>query len=374
VKGLPQIVETAMRPRDSNEPCVLATVVKVAGSAYRRPGSRMLFPPGEAPVGMVSGGCLEGDLAERAETVRRSGRTQTVVYDMRSPDDIVWGLGLGCNGEIRVLLEVFAPGRLPDYLRFLGDCHRDRRPGVVATVFDATDPTLAAGDRLIVDDQGVVVAPLGGTPADAILDDARAALARRKSMVCRYETADGSCEALIEFAAPRPHLLLFGAGQDVSPVATMAGGLGWQITVLDNRESYATPERFPEADTVRAVDFDRLVAHELKIDAATAAVVMTHHFLHDETVLRLLLTTEAPYIGLLGPRKRSRMLLERLQSDGRIQRTSLGRVHGPVGLDIGSETPEEIALAVVAEIQARLTGRTGGSLRDRELPLHDWPQ
>jgi len=373
VKGLQQVLDAWERARENREAGVLATVVRVAGSAYRRPGARMFFPAAGPPVGLVSGGCLEGDLAERAQAVLASGEPRTVVYDMRSPDDIVWGLGLGCNGEIRVLLERLDPAVDPPYLGFLRECRRERRCGVVATLFEVEGEIDAArGERIILPqaraDGGVADARL----REMILADSRTVLARRRSKVCSYSLENGSVEALIEHVAPAARLLVFGAGQDAVPVVRLAAELGWEVEVLDNRPAYASVEKFPGADAVRLVEFDKLNAAELVIDDDTAVVLMTHHFLHDVALLRLLLPSKAQYVGVLGPKKRTQNLLDELKHER--DPVLLRRLHGPVGIDLGAEEPEEIALALLAEIQAVRTGRSGGFLRDRSGPLHDWSQ
>jgi xanthine/CO dehydrogenase XdhC/CoxF family maturation factor len=356
---------------------MLATVVKVAGSAYRRPGARMLFPGDGEPVGMVSGGCLESDLAERAQAVLESGEARTVVYDMRSPDDIVWGLGLGCDGEVRVLLERLPPGSGPDPLSFLERCADERRFGVLATVFDGRDGLAGAvGQHLTLDEGGTDGGSLGdpGLRA-AVLDDARRALASRRSAVKAYEVAAGRAEALVECVAPAVSLLVFGAGNDAVPLVAFARRLGWQVTVADDRPALARRDRFPEADAVKVIRFDALERDALPIDALTPVLVMTHHFLHDLDLLHFLIPTDAPYLGFLGPRERIARLLEQLAQRGvRPTADQLSRVYSPVGVDIGSETPEEIALAALAEIRAVLSGRKGGFLRDRSVPLHEWPR
>jgi xanthine/CO dehydrogenase XdhC/CoxF family maturation factor len=352
----------------------LATVVKVAGSAYRRPGARMLMPSGGEPLGMVSGGCLESDLAERAKGVLASGEAQTVVYDMRSPDDIVWGLGLGCNGEVRVLLEQIVPGSPASYLDFLDRCLCERRPGVVVTQFAGAERTV--GRRLTLGEDGTVEASIDDAGlAAAMLEDARRALTERRSSVRRYETPAGPAEALIEYVAPTVSLLVFGAGSDAQPLVRSAKQLGWQVTVADDRPAHARSERFPDADAVKLIRFEALDSETLPIDAHTPVVVLTHHFLHDLDLLEYLLGTDAPYLGVLGPRQRTSNLLEELAKRG-VRPTSdqTSRLYGPVGLDIGSETPEEIALAALAEIRAVLSGRTGGFLRDRTDALHEWPR
>jgi xanthine/CO dehydrogenase XdhC/CoxF family maturation factor len=374
---LSRIVEAARRARQEGRPAVLATVVKVEGSAYRRPGARMLLPQGGESVGVVSGGCLESDLAERAAAVLESGEARTVVYDMRSPDDIVWGLGLGCNGEVRVLLERLEPASEPEHLAFLDRCDRARQSGVVAAVFEGQGSLEGAvGRYLTLDDAGKT----GGTIGDdrlqrAMFDDMRGAVTDRRSAVKRYAISGGEAEAFIEYVPPAVSLLVFGAGNDACPLVVLAKRLGWEVTVADERPAYATPERFPEADAVRHLRFDALDRNALRIDRHTPVVVMTHHFLHDLELLQFLLPTEAPYLGFLGPRQRIENLLEELaQRDVRPTADQLSRLFAPVGVDIGAETPEEIALAALAEIRAVLSGRGAGFLRDRRAPLHEWPR
>jgi len=377
MNGLREIIEAAERARRRRRPVVLATVVKVAGSTYRRPGARMLIPDEGEPVGMVSGGCLESDLAERARAVLESGEARTVVYDMRSPDDIVWGLGLGCNGEVRVLLERLAPGSTPGHLAFLDDCSRARRAGVVVTVFEGSEELEGAvGRHLTFDETGTASGSIGETRLrSAVVEDARRALADRRSAVRHYEIEGGRAEALVEYVAPVVSLLVFGAGNDALPLVEFAKTLAWRVTVADDRPAFARPERFPGADAVKLVGFDALDRGELPIDAHTAVIAMTHHFLHDLALMRFLLPTAAPYLGFLGPRQRTENLLEELAKQGlHPVADQLGRLYGPVGLDIGAETPEEIALTVLAEIRAVLSGRQGGFLRDRRAPLHEWPR
>lgn len=354
---------------------VLATVVKVAGSAYRRPGARMLFDGQGRQAGFISGGCLEADLAERAGEVLATGHARTIVYDMRSPDDIVWGLGLGCNGEVSVLLERLDPAAPAPYLARLAQWRERRTPGVLATVFHVEGPIAAAvGDRLTLEQASESFSAIPqGELVSAIRDDARGALAERESRIGRYVLGQSRVEALIEFVGPPVSLAVFGAGSDARPLVRLAAQIGWEVTVLDNREAHARPDRFPEARAVRIAAFDELEREELVFDSRSAAVVLTHHFLHDLKILRFLLHSPVPYVGLIGPRQRSENLLRELErQEFRADAGQLERLHAPVGLDIGSESAEEIALSVVAEIQAVLGRRKGGFLRERQGPLHDW--
>jgi xanthine/CO dehydrogenase XdhC/CoxF family maturation factor len=294
---------------------------------------------------------------------------------MRSPDDIVWGLGLGCNGEVRVLLERISPEAPPAYLEFLSACDRTRAAGVLVTVFHVEGaPPVRVGDRIRFE-QAEDTSDVTGEPLHRKIEaDAAGALARGRSTVGSYETGNGRFDALVEYIAPAISLVIFGAGGDALPLVRFASELGWQVTVADNRPAYAREDRFPEADAVKLVEFDRLERAAPRIDANTAVVVMTHHFLHDLNLMRFLLSSAARYLGVLGPKQRTQNLLEELRSTG-FEPTldQLGRLHGPVGIDIGSESPEEIALSALAEIRAVLAGRKGGFLRDRRGPLHDEP-
>jgi xanthine dehydrogenase accessory factor len=378
---LARVVQACRASIAAGRPSVLATVVKVDGSAYRRPGARMVFVASDEPVGMISGGCLEEDLALKAREVLDSGEARTVIYDMRSPDDIVWGLGLGCNGEVRVLLE--SPGKddgyleFLEFLEFLDQRATSRSPGVLVTVFGVTGRTrVRTGHRTTFTETGALTtgAEAWGPGLHAVERDALDALSRRTSLNAVYRDGDARIEALVEYVAPTVSLVLFGAGLDALPVVEMAKQLGWRVTVADHRPAYASAARFPQADAVVPVEYGRLSECSPAIDAITPVIVMTHHFLHDLALLEFLLTTDAPYVGVLGPRKRTEKLLEQLASRGVIpSEAQLLRLHGPVGLDIGSETSEEIALSALAEIRAVLTGRTGGFLRERSAPLHDPP-
>ncbi len=367
---LREIAGAAMELVRRGKTAVLATVVKVEGSAYRRPGARMLFPEDGPVVGMVSGGCLEADLAERAQGVLASGRADTVVYDMRSPDDIVWGLGLGCNGEVRVLLERIEAGVPPGWLEFLDRCARSRTVGAIVTVFGGS----AVGHRLCLSEDGATDGTIGEAKLrDRLAGDAARALRDRRSSVVQREVSGDAVEAFVEFLPPRISLLVFGAGGDARPVVRLARQLGWSVTVVDDRPAQATAERFPDADAVELVRFDRLDRAGLTVDADTPALVMTHHFLHDLDILQFLLPSASPYVGLLGPRQRMENLLTELAGrDAGVTAEQLTRLYGPVGLDIGSETPEEIALSALAEIRAVLSGHDAGFLRDRQAALHEW--
>lgn len=415
---LQSIVEAYADARARGERAALATVVGVEGSAYRRPGARMLVTEGGRTAGAISAGCLERDVAERAAQVFGSGAARVVVYDTRGDEEIVWGLGLGCNGVVRVLLESLHEGSQGAHaLAFIAELLHTRAQGVIATLVGAERTTARkygggvegggagrpkkvcapgwsnevgalgwsneVGARLLLEcrDDGREAGglapsfanglnPLGGQGA-RLREDARAALAGGRALTRAYETGAGRVEIFFDvIRRPRP-VIVFGAEPDAVPVVGLARTLGWHVTVVDTRARPATVERFRVADEVvlcRAED----MAERVRLTSDTAAVVMTHNYLDDVELLRALLPSPAAYVGLLGPKQRTAKLLAELRDAGcRLTASQLARLHGPVGIDIGAETPEEIALSVVTEVKAACEGRSAGYLRERVAPIHE---
>ncbi len=359
-----------------NDPArvALATIVKVQGSAYRGPGARLLIASDGRTVGSISAGCLESDLCERARKVIASGAPTVVTYDTTALGDNVWGLGLGCGGTIEVLIEPFIPdAAATPLLAFLGERLARRDAGVVATVFRASGGTTAIGSRLALTAGGPGFCDIADPRlAEALLGEARAALQEGRSRVKECTAGEVTAEALIEVVWPPVPLVIFGAGDDAVPLARLANEVGWHVTVVDSRPGFATAERFPWADAV-VVARPGALASRVSLDDRTVAVVMTHNFSHDRELLEMLLPSPVCYLGILGARSRTMAMLRALTEKGLAVRDhNLARLYSPVGLDLGAETPEEIALAILAEIKAVSTGRAAGFLRDRKGPIHDW--
>ncbi len=351
----------------------MGTVVRVRGSTYRREGARLLILPDGSTEGSISGGCLEGDVAEIAREVLATGRPRLVSYDLTSDDDAVWGLGLGCNGAIDVFIEAVADARADETVAVLRDGVEQRRTTVLVTVLTAPAGGPAVGARLVLagnDDR------LRGTLGDPGLDAralgaARRQLADRRSAVVALETAAGTAEVFVEVVAPPLPLLICGAGHDVAPVVRMAHQLGWWVMVADSRPAFATRERFPEADEV-VLAADAEVPQKVRIDGDTFVILMTHNYLHDLALLRGLLGSPARYVGMLGPRRRTERLLADLAKEGiTLDDAARERLFAPVGLDLGAESPEEIALSLLAEVLAVRNGRSALRLRDRRGPIHE---
>ena len=330
---------------------VLATVVHVEGSAYRRPGARMLIGNNGSRIGTISGGCLEGDVARKAAWWTAGGKPVLRVYDTSSDEDAVWEFGLGCNGVIYVLLEAVESAAAQSLLDFLDQGQKERRDQVVATVV-RTLP----GSTYQVGDHFFGSRLFNG----AFCDAAQKALAEHNSYLLHAQDAD----VFIEFIAPPQQLVIFGAGHDVVPVVAAASVLGWEITVADVRSGYAKPDRFPGAASVVLLPPSGNLG-EVQVRPETAVVFMTHNYNLDKALLPQVLPHNPGYLGLLGPKRRTAKLFGEIGLD-----SALYDLHAPAGLDVGGDSPEIIALAIVAEIQSYLGGRAGGSLRWRSGPIH----
>jgi xanthine/CO dehydrogenase XdhC/CoxF family maturation factor len=329
---------------DRGEPLVLATIVETLGSTYRKAGAQMLIAGDGRAAGLLSGGCLEADLMERAGAVLQSGMAARVEYDTRSSDDLIWGIGLGCEGAMSILLTRLDSANGYQPCTFIEQCRRDGRAASIAIVTRSSNAAIPLGAAYWPQ------APLAIPPmiAAALGGMAHAAPSR-------IETSD--VEALVIPVELPPRLLVLGAGPDAMPLVEIAASMGWCVTVLDHRPAYAAPERFPRARRVQLNPAGNL-AQELKVQPYDAAVVMSHHLLSDQAYLTLLADSAIPYIGLLGPAPRRARLMSEIGAKAELLKT---RLYGPIGLDIGAKTPETIALAIVSEIQAALTGRPGGS-------------
>ncbi|MBV9880170.1 MAG: XdhC family protein [Gemmatirosa sp.] len=364
---------------------VLATVVRVVGSSYGGVGTRMVVRVDGTTVGIVSGGCLESDLAGHARRVHESGRAEVVSYDTRADDDAVWGLGLGCNGLIDVLLEPLPPNHAAAVASLLATALDADAPRVLATVIhvDASAsgaPAVGAHALLDGDDARTTGAWGDGRALAAAHANAGDAFGAGRGGLVR-ET-DG-VRLAFEVVAPTVELLICGSGPDAVPVARLATQLGWDVTVVDHRPvEHAHPERFPGARVAECADAARLGDY-VPLRARTAAVVMSHHFARDADYLHALLaarpqpssTAGVAYVGVLGPRSRTERMLAELASRGAPAGSPAvdARLHGPIGLDVGGDGPEAIALSIIAEVSAVVHGREGGFLRDRRAPLHAPP-
>ena len=310
---------------------MLATVVGTRGSTYRKPGARMILVGNGTRVGVVSGGCLEADVARRAWFLKSPGEAELVRYDTGTGDDATYEFGLGCRGVVEVLLERLETSSDPPIIRALRTAVFDRRTVKLATFIRGS----RIGERVDLD----------GCRCDAAADE----------------------DAVLEVVAPPVQLIIFGSGIDVAPAIRIANAMGWQTLVIDHRLHAANV-----ADASRTLLANASAwTQSATIDAHTAAVVMTHRMNDDAAYLGSLVGTAVAYVGCLGPASRTTALFDQLAIDGvAVDPAFRAKVHAPVGLDLGGERPEEIALAIIAEMQAALNGRPAGRLSDRDGPIH----
>ncbi|MBM6997740.1 XdhC family protein [Paenibacillus sp. DXFW5] len=337
--------------------CVVATIVDVDGSAYRREGARCLIHVDGEVTGILSGGCIEEDLREHAQEVLRTLEPRKLFYDFRIGEDEVWGIGLGCNGAITVWLEPFDPVRSPHAAdRILGDLRRrveTREPYVVATVIGSSDPA--------------AVPPGARRTLAAAAEEAGLLGAGRRAGLVRLPEGSTQLELLLERVAPRPELVIVGVGDDARLLCSLARRLQWRVTVAYHATDKATRERFPAADELRVIP--RYAFEQVDVKGKYV-VVMSHNLDLDREAVHRMLTPEVAYLGLVGSRYRLEKILEPNSngggSDGSIDPQLLAKLYSPVGLDIGAETPEEIAMSILAEMTAVKNGRSGGFLRDRK--------
>ncbi len=358
----------------SEKRAALATVVKLYGSSYRRPGARMLMTEDGHWTGAISGGCLEGDALRRSRKAILEGKPTVVTYDTMNDEDAESiGIGLGCNGIIDVLIEPLAADGTSDAMNMLKASQDYRQTAVMATVFKAEGvENVNMGDRLLILPDGQVENGFQHeTLKEFVLQDARRAIQMQKSENNAYSLKEGEVEVFIEAINPGIQLMIFGAGYDAIPVSTLAKHVGWHVLVSDDCPAHLAPKRFPAANAIVCIPRDT-VKEQVEVNHHSAAVLMSHNFKYDLAVFKQLLQTEIPYIGILGPKKRFVKMQEELAQEGiQLSEADLDRVHSPIGLDLGAETPEEIALSIVSEIQAKFQNRPGTFLKDKKGFIHD---
>lgn len=371
MRELRDIVAAWARLGATAEPAVLATVVETAGSSYRRPGARLLLSSERWMAGGVSGGCLERDLLSKAWWRTREGAV-VVTYDSTSAeDDEVWSFGLGCNGRVDVLLERVGVEGPTHPLAFLRECLQRRRPGLMATIHRSTGGPARVGQRLLLSADGVRTDIESDAIAGRVRERAEAALAEGRTEGARVQAGGAACEVLFEVVRPPRSLVVFGSGQDVVPLVRLGALLGFHLTVVRNSPAAAPAEGFREAD-VQLVATPASVRGAVALEPDGAVVIMTHNLEHDAGYLRFALEADCPYVGVLGPRARTERLLRMVEGAGHpISDTERERLFSPVGLHLRAEQPEDIALSILAEVQAVFNRSDGRSLRRHPGPIHD---
>jgi xanthine/CO dehydrogenase XdhC/CoxF family maturation factor len=337
----------------------LGILVRTVGSTYRKPGAMLLMASGGEYAGLISGGCLEGDLGERAREVIATGHAALVSYDLRSSDDLLWGLGLGCEGAMHILLLRVGPREEWQPLAHMAAALSAHAETAIAVVTESQDGEVPLGALVLPQARGAPALTLprslpSGARQALLEAHVLAALAATpgSGMVGTLEGPGARWQLLLVPLSLPPSLLLLGAGPDALPVVDLAARLHWRVTLVDHRPAYAVSKHFPTAERVLLVRPEEL-AQALDLSYFNAAVVMSHHLPSDLEYLRALGAGPVPYIGLLGPIARREKLLSELGADAERLRP---RLHAPVGINLGGRTPEAIALAIAAEVHAFVHG------------------
>ena len=340
----------------------LATVVRVSGSAYRREGAKVAIDETGITTGMISGGCLEPEVVETAAGVLRDGQPRARRFDLE--DDVLWGLGMGCGGTVDVLIELVT--KHPAWKHWLLSLSQGEA-AVRAVVHGPAEGPLPVGSWTLIRERGATVGTLDGNAVEAVVAAAQPLLGADRP-TSRTQIIEGA-EILFDVNRPPVEVVLFGAGQDAVPVADFALRLGLSVTVVDPRPVLANSDRFPGTKVIVAhpSEYD----DKVYLDAQSFVIIMNHQLERDQAALFFALESDALYVGVLGPRLRFEKLLGNLEKEG-FQATpqQLDRLRNPVGLDIGAEGPEEIAVAVLAELLAVRNGFGAGFLRERPGGIH----
>jgi xanthine dehydrogenase accessory factor len=361
MKELRHIFETWSDYKGSGKKAALATVVSVEGSAYRRPGARMLIMEDGKWKGSISGGCLEGDALKKAKKIMEGNTSQLLTYDTTEEGAHDLYLGLGCHGKIEILLEPLHENDPLNPLAFINSFFEKNKDAILATVTESDQ--VSPGARYLF------------YPGEQLHRDWKVyadgfyhALEEGKSFNYIFDGNNYKTKIFFEYLNPGIELYIFGAGFDVVPISEFVKVLGWKIAVYDNCIAHLSPVRIPKADSLNMTDLCSIPAN-FNPGRFAAAIVMSHNYKFDLKAMQFLLDKNIAYVGLMGPKARFEKMLEEDPALAAYQNT--GRLFSPVGLDIGAESPEEIALAIISEIKSFFAGRPGKMLKERAAPIHE---
>ncbi|MBK7870521.1 MAG: XdhC family protein [Saprospiraceae bacterium] len=370
MKEIKDIIQSFDEAKKQGKRTALATVVHVDGSSYRRPGARMLITEEGYLTGAISGGCLEGDALRKALLVMSQQRSMLVTYDTMDDDDAKMGLGLGCNGIIQVLIEpidIHDPNNPIELLKLIA---AKRQKAVLITLFSLENKKAPQPGTCLLLREGERIERNDIILKDILIQDGMQILGSKQSIFRAYHSENQHLTAFIELVEPTVSLVIMGAGNDVIPVVEMADILGWETTVIDGRANYAKQERFTPSCQVLVAKPENVIS-QIVIDERTFFLLMTHNYNYDIAMLHQLTQKNVTYIGMLGPKKKLVRMLGELEEQGiQLTEAQRSRIHSPVGLDIGAETPEEIALSIISEIKAILSGKQGLFLTKNQGTIH----
>ena len=367
MKELKEISKAFIEATMSGKKTALATVVDVQGSAYRRPGARMLVTEDGILTGAISGGCLEGDALRKAQYCMVLNTPTLVTYDTTDEEDGL-GVGLGCNGIITILFEPIDHNDIFNPVELLRDFLLKRDRAVLLTIYGMDKTDIFPGSCILVTGAGVKGSINDRDFKEILVNDAKEVLRLNNSCIKQYDSRRSN--VLFQVLEPATMVYVFGAGNDSIPICRMSDVLGWETIVVDGRPNYATRERFPLCKKIFVLKPEAILPH-IEPDSSSVALLMTHNYKYDLAILEQLFPMRLPYIGILGPKKKYEKMIDEIRSTGlNINEDDLVTIYSPAGLDIGAETSEEIALSIISEIKAVLSNRDARFLKEKTIPIH----
>ena len=372
MKEIEEIISSYKKALQANKKTALATVVHVEGSSYRRPGARMLVTEDGELTGAISGGCLEGDALRKALLAITQQQNKLVTYDSMDEEDNNIGIQLGCNGIVHILFEPINPAKENNPIALLEKLSTQTNVSVLITLFSLDNSLQQIGTCLLaavnndygnINDQSL---------KSKIENDIATVFENNTSLIKDYPVSGNKkLSAFIELVKPPVELIIAGAGNDAFPLVQIASVLGWHVTVVDGRKTHANTKRFLAVKEI-IVAKPAEALQQISIHEQTVVVLMSHNYNYDLGMLRLLINTDFNYIGVLGPKKKLEKMLNELTQEGiDITETQRQKIYGPVGLDIGAETAEEIALSIITEIKAVQAKKDGATLRNKKGFIHE---
>ena len=372
MKEIREIINAYNKARKNEKRLALATLVHLNGSSYRRPGARMIVDEEGQLTGAISGGCLEGDALRKAVFCIHTQIPKLVVYDTSDEEDATIGIQLGCSGIIQVLFEPINENDPLNPIELLKKAIHKRQNTVLVTLYaPQIKKGNTVGTSMLLEDSGEFHnnSSFQCVP-ETLMQDIKETLTIKKSSFKSYNLNDHPFNAFLSFISPPISLIIVGAGNDAIPLQSIAETLGWEVTIVDGRHTYAKIERFSSACQI-IVSKPEKVLQQIPIDEKTVFVLMTHNYNYDYAILKALLGKNIPYIGALGPKKKLDNMITDLKAENIfLNERQKNILYGPVGLELGAETPAEIALSITAEIMSVMHNKKGGSLRNLLTEIH----
>lgn len=372
MKEIREIINAYNKAKKNEKRLALATLVHLNGSSYRRPGARMIVDEEGQLTGAISGGCLEGDALRKAVFCIHTQTPKLVVYDTSDEEDATIGIQLGCSGIIQVLFEPIDEHNPLNPIELLKKTIHKRQNTVLVTLYASQiKKGDTVGTSMLLEDSGEFHnnSTFQFVP-EPLMQDIKETLTVKKSSFKSYQQNDNTFNAFLSFISPPISLVIVGAGNDAIPLQSIAETLGWEVTIVDGRHTYAKIERFSSACQI-IVSKPEKVLQQIPIDDKTVFVLMTHNYNYDYAILKALLGKKIPYIGALGPKKKLDNMINDLKAENIILNEKQKNIlYGPVGLELGAETPAEIALSITAEIMSVMNNKKGGSLRNLLTEIH----